>query len=112
MKGILDMARSQNRQLSPCTNKGRLPSRYLARFGNEAHTAPAYEHNAEFSRVLEDRMAFYSTDQRVDTINRVRGEISEVKTVMVENIDKVRWLIARPALLSCLPLRCCSTCGN
>lgn len=63
--------------------------RYLNRFGEEVHTAPAYEHNAEFSRVLEDRMAFYSTDQRADTINRVRGEISEVKTVMIENIDKV-----------------------
>lgn len=71
-------------------------SRYLTRFGEEAHTAPAYEHNAEFSRVLEDRMAFYSTDQRADTINRVRGEISEVKTVMIENIDKV----GLPILLS------------
>ena len=67
-----------------------LSSRYLARFGEEAHSAPAYEHNAEFSGVLEDRMAFYSTDQRADAINRVRGEISEVKTVMIENIDKVR----------------------
>lgn len=67
-----------------------MPSRYLARVGAEAHTAPAYQHNEEFSRVLEDRMAFYSSDQRADTINRVRGEISEVKTVMIENIDKVQ----------------------
>ena len=82
--------------------KGACRSRYLARFGDEAHTAPAYEHNAEFSRVLEDRMAFYSTDQRADTINRVRGEISEVKTVMIENIDKVR----RPHPITCNPLLC------
>jgi vesicle-associated membrane protein 7 len=58
-------------------------------FGDEAHTALAYEHNADFSRVLADRMAFYSADQRADTINRVRGEITEVKNVMIENIDKV-----------------------
>ena len=64
--------------------------RYLSQYGHEAHTAPAYEHNAEFSRVLADRMAFYSADQRADTINRVRGEITEVKNVMIQNIDKVR----------------------
>lgn len=73
----------------------------MNRFGEEAHTAPAYQHNAEFSRVLEDRMAFYSTDQRADTINRVRGEISEVKTVMIENIDKVGLPLLLPAATIC-----------
>ena len=36
------------------------------------------------------RMDFYSNDPKADTINRVRGEISEVRSVMVDNIDKAR----------------------
>ncbi len=35
-------------------------------------------------------MDFYSNDPKADTINRVRGEISEVCSVMVDNIDKAR----------------------
>ena len=64
--------------------------RYLTRFSDSAQSAPAYAHNAEFSKVLEERMEYYSTDEKADTINRVRGGISEVKNVMIENIDKVR----------------------
>ncbi|CAL5223870.1 g6457 [Coccomyxa viridis] len=63
--------------------------RYLARFGDSAQSAPAYAHNAEFSKVLEERMEYYSNNEKADTINRVRGGISEVKNVMIENIDKV-----------------------
>ena len=63
--------------------------RYLARFGDAAQSAPAYAHNAEFSKVLEERMEYYSNNEKADTINRVRGGISEVKNVMIENIDKV-----------------------
>ena len=36
-------------------------------------------------------MDFYSNDPKADTIKRVRGEISEVRSVMVDNIDKARW---------------------
>lgn len=64
--------------------------RYLASAGDSAQSAPAYAHNAEFSKVLEERMEYYSTNEKADTINRVRGGISEVKNVMIENIDKVR----------------------
>ena len=35
-------------------------------------------------------MDFFSNDPKADTIKRVRGEISEVRSVMVDNIDKVR----------------------
>ena len=34
-------------------------------------------------------MAYFSNDASSDTINRIRGEISEVKSIMVENIEKV-----------------------
>ena len=41
------------------------------------------------TQVLEERMEYYSRDEKADTINRVRGGISEVKYVMIENIEKV-----------------------
>ena len=68
------------------------PHRYLSQYGAACHTAGAYEHNAEFAPVLANRMAYYSSrgGQQADAINRVRGEITEVKHVMIENIDKVR----------------------
>lgn len=40
--------------------------------------AVAYEYNTEFSQVLAQRTDFYSSDPAADTINRVRGEISQV----------------------------------
>ena len=42
--------------------------------------------------MLANRMAYYSSrgGQQADAIGRVRGEITEVKHVMIENIDKVR----------------------
>ena len=39
--------------------------------------------------LCQARMDFFSNDPKADTINRVRGEISEVRSVMVDNIDKV-----------------------
>lgn len=61
-------------------------------FANHAHIckeAVAYELNMEFSRVLAQRMEFFSSDNKADAISRVRGEISEVKNIMIENIEKV-----------------------
>lgn len=57
----------------------------------EAHTeeevrvALAYSFNAEFSRVLSQKMERYSGGGPVDAMSRVRDEISEVKNVMVRH---------------------------
>jgi len=45
--------------------------------------------NEDFSRVLKNLMEYYSTNPNADKINRVKGEIDEVKSVMVTNIEKV-----------------------
>jgi len=42
-----------------------------------------------FARVLQIQMNFYSKDPEADRITKVRGEIDEVKSVMVANIEKV-----------------------
>ncbi|KAE8676087.1 VAMP713 protein [Hibiscus syriacus] len=45
--------------------------------------------NDEFSRVLSQQLEYYSSDPNADRINRLKGEMSQVRNVMIENIDKV-----------------------
>lgn len=63
--------------------------RFSKTYAKVVATAPAYAMNDEFSRVLSQQMEYFSTNPNSDAINRVKSEISEVKSVMVENIDKV-----------------------
>ncbi|EOA19461.1 hypothetical protein CARUB_v10001916mg [Capsella rubella] len=63
--------------------------RFMKNYGRVAHQAPAYAMNDEFSRVLHQQMEFFSSNPSVDTLNRVRGEVSEIRSVMVENIEKI-----------------------
>jgi hypothetical protein len=41
--------------------------------------AVAYELNAAFSTVLAQRMTYFNSDPGADVIDRVRGEISQVR---------------------------------
>lgn len=66
-----------------------IKDRFLTLYGPAALQAVAYEYNTEFSKVLQQRLHFFNTDPQADAINRVKGELNEVKTVMVENIEKV-----------------------
>lgn len=63
--------------------------RFMKNYGKIAHSAPAYAVNDEFSRVLHQQMEFFSSSPSADTINRVRGEVNEIRTIMVENIEKI-----------------------
>ncbi|KAK6119890.1 hypothetical protein DH2020_046364 [Rehmannia glutinosa] len=60
--------------------------RFMKNYGRVAAYAPAYAMNDEFSRVLHQQMEFFSSNPSADTLNRVRGE---VRTIMVDNIDKI-----------------------
>eukprot|EP00026_Physarum_polycephalum_P012468 Phypoly_transcript_12779.p1 GENE.Phypoly_transcript_12779~~Phypoly_transcript_12779.p1 ORF type:complete len:275 (+),score=49.74 Phypoly_transcript_12779:171-995(+) len=66
-----------------------IKSRFLSSYGENAKTAMAYGMNADFARVLQIQMNFYSKDPEADKINKVRGEIDEVKSVLVADIEKV-----------------------
>lgn len=47
-------------------------------------------HPPKFGRVLRQQMEFFTSDNpQADSINRVKEEINQVKSVMVQNIDKV-----------------------
>ncbi|WVZ95598.1 hypothetical protein U9M48_041338 [Paspalum notatum var. saurae] len=68
--------------------------RFIKNYGRVAHSALAYAMNDEFSRVLHQQMEFFSSNPSADTLNRLRGEVSEastspIHTVMVDNIDKI-----------------------
>ncbi|OVA10034.1 Synaptobrevin [Macleaya cordata] len=63
--------------------------RFMRNYGRVAHAAPAYAMNDEFSRVLHQQMEFFSSNTSADTLDRVRGEVGEIRTIMVDNIEKI-----------------------
>ncbi|XP_064942025.1 vesicle-associated membrane protein 714 isoform X1 [Musa acuminata AAA Group] len=63
--------------------------RFMKNYGRVAHSALAYAMNDEFSRVLHQQMEFFSSNPSADTLNRVRGEVSEIHTIMVDNVEKI-----------------------
>ncbi|KAG6591562.1 Vesicle-associated membrane protein 713, partial [Cucurbita argyrosperma subsp. sororia] len=63
--------------------------RFVRTYGRAVHSANPYGMNDEFSRVLSQQMEYYSNDPNADRINRLKGEMSQVRNVMIENIDKV-----------------------
>ena len=94
-------------------NKRRLPFAFLddikAKFqANYPHeriaVAIAFSMNAEFSRIMEDRLNYFNDNPNADSFGKVKGQLEEVKGVMVDNIEKVRlgggrpWRPWRPAL--------------
>eukprot|EP00586_Coscinodiscus_wailesii_P021982 CAMPEP_0172496982 /NCGR_PEP_ID=MMETSP1066-20121228/94726_1 /TAXON_ID=671091 /ORGANISM="Coscinodiscus wailesii, Strain CCMP2513" /LENGTH=222 /DNA_ID=CAMNT_0013269549 /DNA_START=198 /DNA_END=866 /DNA_ORIENTATION=+ len=80
-------------------NKHRLPyaflqelkANFVAMYGTERpQTAIAFSFNDRFSKVIKERMDYYNSDNpNVDNISTVKGQIEEVKDVMVQNIEKV-----------------------
>nr|GMD64655.1 vesicle-associated membrane protein 714 [Ipomoea batatas] len=63
--------------------------RFMKNYGRIASHAPAYAMNDEFSRVLHQQMEFFSRNPSADTLNHVRGEVGEIRTIMVDNIEKI-----------------------
>ena len=41
-------------------------------------------------QVLAERMGYWNHDPGADAFNRVRGAVADVKSVMIENIEKAR----------------------
>ncbi|GAX80995.1 hypothetical protein CEUSTIGMA_g8430.t1 [Chlamydomonas eustigma] len=66
-----------------------IKQRFVTTYGESSKEAVAYEFNSAFSKVLAERMSFYANDPSADVINRVQGQIGEVKNIMIENIEKV-----------------------
>jgi vesicle-associated membrane protein 7 len=65
-----------------------IKNRFTATYADRGKTAAAFAMNEDFARVLSKQMDFYSTNPNADKLSRVRGEIDEVKSVMVQNIGQ------------------------
>ncbi|KAG9459091.1 hypothetical protein H6P81_003599 [Aristolochia fimbriata] len=63
--------------------------RFMKNYRKVAHSAPAYAMNDEFCRVLHQQMEYFSSNSNADTLNRVRGEVGEIRSIMVDNIEKI-----------------------
>ncbi|EDW72553.1 uncharacterized protein Dwil_GK20965 [Drosophila willistoni] len=63
---------------------------FIQTYGLQVATAISYAMNTEFSKVLAEKMVYYSQSTEVDKISRVHGQIDELKDIMVKNIDSLR----------------------
>jgi hypothetical protein len=63
-----------------------IKDRFTAQYGDRAKTAIAFAMNTEFSRVLSDRMEFFNENPAADQFGKVRGQLAEVKDIMMDNI--------------------------
>ncbi|GMI84386.1 GRAVITY PERSISTENT SIGNAL 2, vesicle-associated membrane protein 713 [Hibiscus trionum] len=65
------------------------PTRANSTYGRALFSALPYGMNDEFSWVLSQQMEYYSSDPNADRINQLKGEMTQVRNVMIQNIDKV-----------------------
>lgn len=82
-------------------NKHRIPyaflqdmkEKFISKYGPEQpQTAIAFSMNEQFSKIIQERMDFYNSDNAdfgVDNIGHVKSQIEDVKGIMVQNIEKV-----------------------
>ncbi|KAJ0873170.1 putative Longin domain, v-SNARE, coiled-coil domain-containing protein [Helianthus annuus] len=86
---VLCMAHDVSGRRIPFAFLDDIHQRFVRTYGRAVLSAPAYGMNDEFSRVLSQQMEYYSNDPNADKINRLKGEMSQVRTVMIQNIDEV-----------------------
>jgi vesicle-associated membrane protein 7 len=85
----LCLAADASRRRVPFAFLDDIKERFSGMYGQRAQTAIAFAMNAEFARVLQDRMDYYNTNPDADKFGAIHNKIGEVKDIMMENIDKV-----------------------
>lgn len=63
--------------------------RFVKTYGRAIHSAAPYAMNDDFSRILAQQMDHFSNDPNADRLDRLKGEMSQVRSVMIDNIEKV-----------------------
>eukprot|EP00029_Vermamoeba_vermiformis_P002664 TRINITY_DN1303_c0_g1_i1.p1 TRINITY_DN1303_c0_g1~~TRINITY_DN1303_c0_g1_i1.p1 ORF type:complete len:255 (+),score=65.63 TRINITY_DN1303_c0_g1_i1:18-782(+) len=64
-------------------------NRFKVTYGARAKSAVAFTMQADFAKTLQNLTEYYSNTQNSDKITKLKGELDEVKNVMVTNIEKV-----------------------
>ncbi|XVF88320.1 hypothetical protein PTKIN_Ptkin19aG0040400 [Pterospermum kingtungense] len=62
--------------------------KFVKTYGRAIVSASAYAMNDEFSRILSQQMDHFSNDPTTDKLNRLKGEMNQVRSVMIDNIEK------------------------
>ncbi|XP_038710027.1 vesicle-associated membrane protein 711-like [Tripterygium wilfordii] len=96
---VLCMTDDASERRTPFAFLEDIHQKFVRTYGRAIHSAPAYAMNDEFSRVLSQEMDHYSNDPNADRLNRLKGEMSQVRSVMIDNIEKVLERGERLALL-------------
>uniref|UniRef100_K1RNJ1 Vesicle-associated membrane protein 7 n=1 Tax=Magallana gigas TaxID=29159 RepID=K1RNJ1_MAGGI len=63
--------------------------RFQTQYGVRAQTALPYSMNSEFSRVLASQMRYVTDKMEPDKVEKVQGQVDELKGIMVKNIDNI-----------------------
>lgn len=63
--------------------------RFQTQYGVRAQTALPYAMNSEFSRVLASQMRYVTDKMEPDKVEKVQGQVDELKGIMVKNIDNI-----------------------
>jgi vesicle-associated membrane protein 7 len=66
-----------------------IKNRFRSTYGDRGKTAIAFAMNEDFSRVLAKQMDYFNNNPESDSISRVKGQIEEVKGVIIQDIEKV-----------------------
>jgi len=66
-----------------------IKAKFDEKYSEIVNTAVAYEMNKTFGKVLVERMEYYNNSPEADKVRKVRGEVDEVRQVMVENIERI-----------------------
>lgn len=61
-------------------------NRFRSSYGDKVLSAAPMAMNDAFSRVLRERMEFFSNERASDKISMVQGQIDEAKDAMAKNI--------------------------
>lgn len=88
MSGICRLMQEMGRRI-PYAFLEEIKGLFLSKYESEAREGIAYSLDDQFRPVLEERIAFFSSSNEADAINRVRNELGQVRSIMIENIDKV-----------------------
>ncbi|XVE98380.1 hypothetical protein REPUB_Repub03eG0101900 [Reevesia pubescens] len=73
--------------------------KFVKTYGQAIHSASAYAMNDEFSRVMSQQMEHFSSVPSADGLNLLKEEISQVRSITIDNIEKVLERGDRLALL-------------
>ncbi|KAG8495668.1 hypothetical protein CXB51_013450 [Gossypium anomalum] len=86
---VLCMADDTSGRRIPFAFLEEIHQKFVKTYGRAIQSASGYAMNEEFSRVMSQQMEHFSTDPNADRLNRLKGEMSQVRSVMIDNIEKV-----------------------